>query len=510
VTPKTPARALLALAVAGAALAAAQETPPGTPLPAPVIVAAGTGALAGSGGGDVPLPWVDTAEGTLVALSPVAGLLGGRLETGALGASYTLTVGDVVFVLAPGSPSLTRGTEILTLSRAPLERDGLLYVPIDFVAKSYGALVGAVASWDPVARRLTVGRPDLRELPVELSLVHVEGVTTVVLRPPETVRYRIVRGDDRLDVVPIGDRFLPAAPRTPADDPYLRDVRVASDRVRLELAPGVEADEYALRDPFRIVIDLFRPRAAPSAPLAAPPVPARGRGVRTVVIDPGHGGDETGAIGPAGTMEKDLTLAIARELAERLRATLGLQVVLTRGEDVAVALDERSALANQQKADLFLSVHLNATVAGRARGAETYFLSLQATDERAAGLAATENLTGGEPAPPGSEEFDLQLLLWDLAQSRHLASSQRLARFIQEELNRALELPDRGVKQAPFRVLTGAAMPAVLVELGFLSNAEEEKRLRDPVYRTGLAETLVRAVARFKAELEGAVAGAVP
>jgi N-acetylmuramoyl-L-alanine amidase len=200
--------------------------------------------------------------------------------------------------------------------------------------------------------------------------------------------------------------------------------------------------------------------------------------------------------------------AAARELAERLRATLGLQVVLTRDEDVAVALDARSALANQQKADLFLSVHLNATVAGRARGAETYFLSLQATDERAAGLAATENLTGGAPASPGSEEFDLQLLLWDLAQSRHLASSQRLATFIQEELNRALELPDRGVKQAPFRVLTGAAMPAVLVELGFLSNAEEEKRLRDPVYRSGLAETLVRAVARFKSELEGAGASA--
>jgi len=235
--------------------------------------------------------------------------------------------------------------------------------------------------------------------------------------------------------------------------------------------------------------------------------------VRTVVIDPGHGGDETGAIGPAGTMEKDLTLAIAREIAERLRATLGLQVVLTRDEDVAVGLDERSALANQNKADLFVSVHLNATVSGRARGAETYFLSLQASDERAAGLAAAENLTGGEPAAPGSEEFDLQLLLWDLAQSQHLASSQRLATLIQAELNRALELPDRGVKQAPFRVLTGAAMPAVLVELGFLTNAEEEKRLRDPAYRAGLAETVVRAIGRFRAEREGAeapAAGAVP
>ena len=503
----TPARALLALAFAGVALAAAQETPPETPPPL-VVVAAGTGVLAVAGASEVPLPWVDTAEGTLIALAPVAAVLGGRLETGTLGVSYTLTVGDVGFVLTPGSPALTHGTEILTLSRGPLEWEGLLYVPLDFVERSYGGLVGAHVAWDGAARRLTLTRPEVRELPVELSLVNVEGVTTVVLRLPETVRYRVVRGTDFLDVVPVGDRFLPAATRTLADDPYLRAVRVASDRVRLELAADVEADEYALRDPFRVVIDLFRPRAAPIGPLGTPAPPVRGRGVRTVVVDPGHGGDETGAIGPSGTMEKDLTLAIARELAERLRATLGLQVVLTRDEDIAVALDARSALANQQKADLFLSVHLNATVAGRARGAETYFLSLQATDERAAGLAATENLTGGAPASPGSEEFDLQLLLWDLAQSRHLASSQRLATFIQEELNRALELPDRGVKQAPFRVLTGAAMPAVLVELGFLSNAEEEKRLRDPAYRSGLAETLVRAVARFKSELEGAGAGA--
>ena len=105
-------------------------------------------------------------------------------------------------------------------------------------------------------------------------------------------------------------------------------------------------------------------------------------------------------------------------------------------------------------------------------------------------------------AEPGSVEFDVQLLLWDLAQSQHLAASQRLATLIQEELNRQLDLPDRGVKQAPFRVLMGAAMPAVLVELGFLSSAAEELRLRDPAYRAELVATLLRALARFKVEYE--------
>jgi len=110
VKPKTPARALLALAVAGAALAAAQETPPDEPAAsAPVVVASGTGVVAGPAGPPAPLAWVDTADGTLLALAPVVAALGGRLETGALGASFTLTVGDATFVLAPGSPALTRG-----------------------------------------------------------------------------------------------------------------------------------------------------------------------------------------------------------------------------------------------------------------------------------------------------------------------------------------------------------------------------------------------------------------
>ena len=130
---------------------------------------------------------------------------------------------------------------------------------------------------------------------------------------------------------------------------------------------------------------------------------------------------------------------------------------------------------------------------------------MQASDQRAARAAASENRSpGGEPTAeiPAEESFDLQLILWDLAQSQHLAGSQRLAALIQEELNRQLQLPDRGVKQAPFRVLMGAAMPAVLVELGFLSTPGEEAKLRDPAHRAELVDALVRAIGRFKAEVE--------
>lgn len=514
-----PARAWARLALAALVFAAyvsgapAQQAapPPVEEIPPPVaaIVAAGTGVLVGPGAGEAPLAWIDTPAGTLVALAPIVGRLGGQLDTGALGASYSLTVGDFVVVLAPGSAALTRGTEIAALSQPPMVRDGALYVPVDFVERTYGEVLSIAATWDPAARRLELSRPAVRELPVEVSLVHVQGVTTIVLRLPDAVRYRIERRDDAVEVVPAGDRFLPSPERLPAGDPYVRSVRVEGGRARIELAPGVDSDDYALRDPFRIVIDLFPTREPVVETPIAPPATSPGRGgIRTVVVDPGHGGAETGAVGVAGTLEKDLTLALARALAERLRAELGLHVVLTRDDDVTLPLDARSALANQHKADLFLSIHLNSTVGARAHGAETYFLSLAASDDRAAELAAVENLTGADPASPGTSEFDLQLLLWDLAQSRHLAASQRLASLIQGELNVAQGLADRGVKQAPFRVLGGAAMPAVLVELGFLSNRDEEKRLRDPGYRAELAATLTRAVARFKTEQERSPASA--
>jgi N-acetylmuramoyl-L-alanine amidase len=229
--------------------------------------------------------------------------------------------------------------------------------------------------------------------------------------------------------------------------------------------------------------------------------------VRTIILDPGHGGTETGAVGPKGTQEKDLTLELAQLVRAKLEARVAARVVLTRTDDRTLPLSDRSALANQYKADLFVAIHLNSSRGSTAFGAETYFLSLQASDERAAAAAAAENQSAPEAAPSAAPRdeaaAELELLLWDLAQTRHLARSQRLANLIQEELNSALGLRDRGVKQAPFRVLMGAAMPAVLVEFGFISNPDEEAKLADPAHRAQLADALVAAISRFKAELEG-------
>ena len=483
-------------------------------------------------GGALPVSVAWTPTGLLVAVEPLVQRLGGELRMDPSGEGWFLELTETEIAFGPGSDTLTRGTEIVDLSRSPsLAPDVGVMVPLDFFEHTYGHLLGYRFDWDRETRSLLIRRAYRREVPVTLDVVHLQGVTTVVFQFPEEVRYRSEDTPRGVEVALLAAR-LPAADqgRRTVDDPLVEQVELEADRLRLVLRSGAAADSYTLSEPFRVVFDVYRDTDDSRRDLSSdagetntarevlrPPRPRAG--LRTIVLDPGHGGDETGAIGPSGVAEKDLTLLLARTLRTRLRSRLPVRVVMTRNEDVDLPLASRTAIANQNKADLFLSIHLNSAAGAHARagGAETYFLSLQASDERAAQAAAAENRVAeddpGDP-PPGTDPggagadggddllYDLQLILWDLAQSHHLSESQRLARLIQEELNSTLGLRDRGVKQAPFRVLMGAAMPAVLVELGFLSNPREERRLQDPAYRARLVDALVRAISRYRVLVE--------
>jgi N-acetylmuramoyl-L-alanine amidase len=459
-------------------------------------------------GRPVDVPVTLGAGGPLVALAPLAGALGGTLTEGPAEESYTLRIGDTDVILGVGSAVITVGDKIASLSQPPTLGDAGLQVPLDFLTRTWGDLAGYAFDWRPEQQRLTVGRRTARELNVALDVVNLQGMTTVVLQFDAPPRYRLRELPGSVAVEMLGDRLaLPPAPPQ-VDNPLVLGVQIAPERVQLTLAPGAELESYVLENPFRLVFDVHQPAAvaAPTAPPSYAPIDLPG--IRTLVIDPGHGGTETGAVGASGGLEKDLTLLLAQALAARVQQRLPVRVVLTRNDDVNLPFDTRTAIANQNKADLFISIHLNSSLGSGATGAETYFLASRATDSRAALAAETENLA--PPAAAGTEprdtprdiQDDLQLILWDLAQAHHLAESQRFAGLVQGELNAALQLKDRGVKQAPFRVLMGAAMPAVLVELGFLSNPEEEKKLQDPAYRGELADALVRAIARYKELVE--------
>jgi N-acetylmuramoyl-L-alanine amidase len=221
------------------------------------------------------------------------------------------------------------------------------------------------------------------------------------------------------------------------------------------------------------------------------------------VVDPGHGGEKEGAVGPAGAREKVIALQIARRVATRLRKQGG-RVVLTRTGDVSVPLAQRAALANAERADLFISIHLNAmpgAARARARGVETYFLSADASDASATAVAARENADrlAGEPVVDPNDP--VSGILQDLADTDALRESSRLAYTLHERLVSRLAAEDRGVKQAPFYVLAGARMPAVLLEVGFVSHADESRKLETPAYQEEVAQAIADGIAAWRREV---------
>ena len=302
-------------------------------------------------------------------------------------------------------------------------------------------------------------------------------------------------------VVTIKDDLL----QTARAGQYTEDtVRVVLDTEKL-----VGYNVFHLYDPFRIVVDV-RGFEKPQPRTRQEPLPlpekrnvrpgirkaeepdqtislARqlGLNVNRIVIDPGHGGKDPGSEMHDAYKEKNITLEIAKRLARRLRKEIGCEVFLTRDKDAFLSLEQRTAIANMEKADLFVSLHVNAHKDGRINGLETYFLNM-ATDQQAVLVAARENATSEKSIS------DLQTILNDLMMNTKIRESSRLAYQVQKGMvestaKRYRGIRSLGVKQAPFYVLIGAQMPAILVEVGFLSNRTERKRLMSKTYQERLA-----------------------
>jgi N-acetylmuramoyl-L-alanine amidase len=281
---------------------------------------------------------------------------------------------------------------------------------------------------------------------------------------------------------------------------------VSRQRVALSAAPFVHRNELMVPADFAEgPLAAVTGRRVTVAFLGAVPL-APERGFSLVVLDPGHGGRDTGAVGSGGTMEKDLTLAIAKRARTKLLRAEGLDVVLTRETDVFVPLAGRVALANARQADLFVSIHLNAAPSRHATGTETYFLSAVASDDAARASAEFENRSLAlEEARADAAPADLAFILGDLARSASIRESEDFAAALQDRFG--AEAPsvrgvNRGVKQAPFYVLVGAEMPAVLTEVGFVSNPQQEKALRSARVQDEIAEAIARSILAYKARVD--------
>jgi N-acetylmuramoyl-L-alanine amidase len=229
-------------------------------------------------------------------------------------------------------------------------------------------------------------------------------------------------------------------------------------------------------------------------------LPAAAADQRTIVIDPGHGGLDVGAKGKFGSLEKDIALSVSKKLKALIEQNQGYRVVLTRDKDVNPSQVDRAAIANNNDALVFLSIHVNASFRKKAQGSETFFMSLNATDEEARRLAFQENREAAlDKSIAGADKDDIKMILWDMAQSAYIKQSGQLAELIQAQLNSLLGTANRGIKQADFVVLRGVACPAVLVEAAFISNPEEEQKLVDEAFQDNVAQAVYTGLMRFLA-----------
>lgn len=325
-------------------------------------------------------------------------------------------------------------------------------------------------------------------------------------------------------------------------DGLLKGVRVGqfdkkTVRVVCDLGGSRKIKAFYLEDPFRVIIDAFSDQYAKETicpvnkNLVKQKIPedlaVKGKNtpnaavkggrlsitqqlglcVRRVVIDPGHGGKDPGAIGPDGLQEKDVTLKIADKVAEKLKDKLGCEVILTRHDDVFLPLEQRTAIANAKKADLFVSIHTNAAPNPAASGVETYFLNF-AVNEDAMRVAALENATSSKRVG------ELQSILNKILKNAKVNESSRLAGFVQKNIISSLngrfgDIKNLGVKQAPFFVLIGAQMPSILVETSFISNPKEEALLKDDGYLDRIADGIVSGIEAYSKNINFALSESV-
>ena len=423
--------------------------------------------------------------------------------------SYEVKIKGRTAVFGADAPIAVVDTKVVNLA-SPVRASSLgAWAEPEFFLKVFGPLTGQTLAWDRATRTLSAKKSEFIEVSVEPSVADLGDVTKIVLRFSQSPSYAVETTPDQVVLHFPGVRLSAQSPERLLDSPRVARLLVRGGELTIVFREkGLKANVYALGTPPRLVVDVTRPAgaasAAPAAPGAPVPAPAAARNVRTVMIDPGHGGTEEGAKGPAGSLEKDATLALSKTVQETLQRR-GYRTLLTRTSDATVGLDDRAAAANAAKADVFLSIHCNASRAASAHGTEVYYLSLDASDRAAAALAETEN--SAPPGTPSAEKNaavrDLDLILWDLAQNQHLAASARLAEIVQADFNRLLGIATRGVKQAPFRVLIGVNAPAVLVEVSFITNPDEEKKLTSDEFRRQVADTLAGSLETYFRTADG-------
>jgi len=453
---------------------------------------------------------VDSQEMYLRSASLATILKAGRYWQGEL-RHLDLKVGTQTFGVTADSRVVVTGDGEMLLPVPVLDHDGDLWLPMVFLEQVIGPQTRERVVWNPDTRQLALGSTDYN---VARLKVEVLGRTTAVhifCREPLGYRTSSPRSGV-IDLKIYGGEVNTAVVKSSSLRGLVKSIRSRQHRDHATVT--IQVDQlvgryrtYTADEGREIVVVLEEeqvstmpdpvPRGHASVNIEQGPVDITNViDVQTVVVDPGHGGHDVGAVSRRGIMEKNVNLGVAKELRRYLEKESDLKVILTRDNDSYLELADRAEIANSSGGDLFLSLHCNSWFNDGAHGLETYFLS-PAQSDWAKSVEAAEN-QAGRPTGPEGDPGDVEFIVWELVQNRFISSSSHLAETIQTDVTRDLGLPNRGVRQAGFRVLVGAYMPAVLIELGFLSHAQEEKRLGDSTYQRELARAIGDAILSYR------------
>ncbi len=449
------------------------------------------------------VPSIIESDRIFVSARNIIEALGGRITWFPALKLLTINIDKHIIRLVIDDSSLEIDEKVVPLETPARIIDNRVMIPLEVIR----IIAQVEIEWDNQTKTLSINtiRPYLLKI---RSYSHPDK-TRVVIDLSEKTEFRAdkLTNPDRIfinimaSIVKLEDVFK----QIEINDGVLKAVRTAQfneeiTRVVFDLYREAKYDLFSLPDPDRIVIDIFKPgeetaisETLPTKPEEKPAPGPEITGKRVVIIDPGHGGSDPGAINPTTYLEeKEVTLGIALYL-EKLLKGAGIPTYLTRDKDEFVYLEDRTNFANQKNGFVFVSLHANSVLNPRpsAAGIETFVLSSRHIGASAKDVADRENRASR--AHP-ELDTDLAKIIADLEESANITYSRDFAEIVQKKLVEHLGLKDRGVKQAPFVVLKGANMAAVIVEIGFISNPEEEKLLKTNKFRENAAQALFEAI----------------
>jgi N-acetylmuramoyl-L-alanine amidase len=430
--------------------------------------------------------------------------------------AITVTYKGRTIVLTPDQTLASVAGRLISLPAPPTRSGRRWLVPVEFISRALAPIFDARLELRKPAHLLIVGDLRVPRIAVRYEPFGAAARLTIDATPraastvsQENERITIKFEADALDAP--AALLPPQAPTSIVQNVHLLDPITLAVDLSPRFAGFKATSQPVESNTARLAIDFAAPQtetapaappAQPAPPAATPPSelpPALGQpvsAIRAIAIDAGHGGDDEGVRGTAGVKDKDLALAVARRLKTVIEARLGIRVLLTRDDDRNVPMDERTAVANNNKADLFASIHANAAFRKGTAGATIFRAAF--TD---AAQAAAAHKPERVPSFGGGLR-DIEMVPWDLAQTRHLERSGAFAQMLEQQLRDHIPLSSKPIDEAPLRILESANMPAVLIELGFLSNPDQEKLIAGEAFQSAFVQAFYDAVVRYRDSMQ--------